>query len=113
MDLAQINLLVEANNRFLPTVKIETLTQNLVYVVTRIARVTTRFGQAVVLDLNFEFTIFLPTNTGKLFIAPHGDALFSTLENLFNINKLGMKYLGGINKLIEWVNLDDVNLPNL
>lgn len=84
-------------NAFLPVLKYADFPVNEVYTITRIKRVTNDFGPTIVLDLNNEFTLYLPKRTVELFNGPEGAEDFATIEEAVPEAAVGFKKISAGN----------------
>ena len=64
MDLSQINKV--SLSTFLPTKKWAELEENKTYLVTKIKKVHTRFGERIVLELDSIFQSFIPNRVSEI-----------------------------------------------
>ena len=64
MDLSQIN--VVSRTTFLPMKKWAELEENKTYLVTKIKKVRTRFGESIVLELDSIFQSFIPNRVSEI-----------------------------------------------
>lgn len=91
MDLAQLNAI--ARGQFKPTKKVADLKKDYKYMVTKVKQVSTRFGDKVVVEIDDEFQMFLPSKVSEALIN-NLDLLDSMGENANKYN-LFLTYMGG------------------
>lgn len=92
MDFSKINKVARLED-FLPTKKIAELENGKTYKITFIKNVQTKFGPQVTVELDGEFSIFLPSRIGKML---HQDQeQFQELTKVSAENHLYLRYLGG------------------
>lgn len=91
VNFNEINSAIANASRFLEVKKIHELVQHQINQVTRFARVTTRYGPTIVIDLNKQVTVFLPNSTARLF---QSDERFQEAVELCSQGLLGFRYLG-------------------
>lgn len=65
MDFSKIN--EAATCKYLPTKSLKDLPSNTTFMVTRIEKMKTKYGDAVVISINSEFNTFLPSRIVKFF----------------------------------------------
>lgn len=92
MDFSRINK-VGLLTEFLPVKRLAELTPEKEYIVTDIKRVQTKWGSRITVDVEGEFTCFLPTRFVKLF--EEDDALFHQMTAVAHANNLILRYYGG------------------
>lgn len=97
MDLSKVNGVGRID--FLPKKTLNDLKIDEVYKVTAIRQVKTMFGSRVVVHINKEFQMFLPTRFQNFFVQEHEQLLNLQIE--VKKDRLHMKHLGNIR--IEFV----------
>lgn len=88
VSLARLNKKIK-KSAYLPTVKYADLTPTQIFTITRIQRLTSNFGPAIVVDLNGEHSMFLPKRTVETFDGPEGAEDFSYTQAAVAKGKLG------------------------
>lgn len=99
MDFSQINKvgkLVE----FLPTKKLHDLKTNEDYKITNMRSVVTKYGSRITIDVQNEFTCFLPPRFAKAF--EQDPAMFQQMVTLAQTGTLFMQYHGSKNNNVEF-----------
>lgn len=102
MDFRKINEVGRLESSFLPTKKLSDLKKDENFRVTAVRQVTTKFGPRIVIDVDNDFSAFLPTRISKL-LTTDGDDALSELVRASEENKLFMRYLGGRYNNIEFL----------
>lgn len=90
VSFARLNRKIK-QNAFLPTIKYADLPVTQVYTITRIKRITNDYGPTIVIDLNNEFTLYLPKRTVDLFNGPEGEEDFNSIEEAVSESGVGFK----------------------
>lgn len=92
----------QRKGRFLPQVKYAELEPITIFKITRAQRVKTEYGPAIVIDLDNEFSLFVPKRTFKTFEGEDGEADFQELKQLIQQNKVGyQKTADGIGDFVD------------
>lgn len=84
---------------YLPTKKVKELDPSILYTLTGIKKVKTRFGTKVVVELEAEFDIFLPSKVNHHLI--HNQEAYDKLVDEMEKRNVQLKYLGGC--LLEFI----------
>lgn len=93
MDFSRINK-VGHLSEFLPVIRLAELTVEKEYNVTNVRRVQTKWGVRIIIELENEFSCFLPVRFAKLF--DEDDALLQQMISVVQEKKnLIMQYYGG------------------
>lgn len=98
MDFNNLNKVAQAND-FPLTRKMATLSIGEVYSVDSINRVKTKFGKAIVVKLNNEFTIFLPRRMADILT----DDKIIELREIIEAYGLNFRYTGGKYNSFEFI----------
>lgn len=92
MDFTHINN-VGKTPQFLPTVHVKEIEKNKSFKVTRLARVTTKWGPKILVDLDDVKTIYLPVRAFTYF--QENPEEFTQMVNLVKERKVYIRFLGG------------------
>lgn len=102
MSFEEFNKVCVAAN-LLPTKKIKELNLEVIYKVTELRKVQTKYGAKVIITIDDTFVVFLPARASKM-LEEH-EELFIELVESCSQNKLSVQYLGGQYNSIEWKKL--------
>lgn len=84
---------------FLPTKPLAELTPGSQFNVTKLRKVQTKYGERIVAELEKSFNVFLPARFTKAF---ESDSATWLAMQEATVNKLSMKYIGGVYNNIEF-----------
>lgn len=98
MDFSKVNSV--GRNDFLPKKSLSDLNVGEHFKVTSLKQVKTQFGSRIVITINAEYQVFLPTRFHAFFDQEREK--FTNMETEVNNNRLFMKYLG--NRKLEFFN---------
>lgn len=76
---------------FLPVLKYADLAPTQLYDITRAKRLTTEFGPTIVIDLNNEYSLFLPKRTVRCFDGDEGEQDFQSLLKEIQARRIGFR----------------------
>lgn len=89
-------------NSYLPQLKYADLMPTQLCKITRAQRLTTEFGPTIVIDLDNEYSLFLPKRTVKSFDGPEGQADFAALITAIREGSIGFrKSADGIAEFVD------------
>lgn len=87
---------------YLPQLKYGELEPIHIHAITRAERVTTEFGATIVIDLDSQWSLFLPKRTVKCFDGPEGEQDFKELQKAVKKASIGFrKTPDGISEFVE------------
>lgn len=90
MDLSNIN--IAAKKAYPPTKKMVELDPSLLYTITILKTVNTRYGKSVVIVIDGKFSVFLPACIVSLLL--NDTEIYAKLLEAANAGRLQLKYLG-------------------
>ena len=92
----------QRRSKFLPLVNYRDLEPITIFKITRADRVTTEYGPTIVIDLDNEYSMFVPKRTFKTFEGEDGEADFQELKKLIVQSKIGyQKTAEGVGEFID------------
>lgn len=84
---------------YLPTKKLRDLEVNKLYAITEVKKISTRYGIKIVLQLDSNFDIFLPSRVNGILV--ENEEIYNNFLNDTKKRVVKLKYLG--NCLIEFI----------
>ncbi|KAK0076557.1 hypothetical protein PV326_010671 [Microctonus aethiopoides] len=102
MDFSKLNEVCRAEN-FLPTKSWKKLEVDTKYKVTDMRTIKTKFGESIVVTMNDEFTVFLPSRTVKLLLKERDQ--YKLLIDAATNGTLTIHYIGGQYGEFEFINI--------
>ncbi|KAK0071368.1 hypothetical protein PV326_001328 [Microctonus aethiopoides] len=103
MDFSKLNDVCRDGN-FLLTKSWDQLEVEINYKVTEMKTVKTKFGESIVVTLNEEFTVFLPSRIVKYLLKERDQ--YNLLADAATNGKLNMHYIGGQYRKCEFINVE-------
>ena len=89
-------------NAYLPVLKYAELVPTVLHTISRVQRVTNEYGPTIVIDLNNEYSLFLPRRTVKSFDGEEGQEDFQALQEAVKANTVGFrKSADGISEFVD------------
>lgn len=92
MNLEELNKVSRLDD-FLPVIKPKDLTIGELYNITEIKVVKTKYGSSVILELNEEFSLFLPRRITKFILK--SDETLKNFTDRVKAKAMGIRSLGG------------------
>lgn len=99
MDFAKINQ-IASGCQFLPCKKLKELEEGKNYHLTSIRKVETKYGLKIKVDIDNEFTVFLPARMTKI---AQDATTFANFVTAVEENQVTLHYIGGPYNKIEFL----------